>query len=88
MLSDSIHEIREKLLKEISHYSDSPWDKSYPSAQKMNLVLALTHLDLAIRSFDSFEIPDDHTWSAKDRLYAVARATNEFDDAIQSNGDD
>ena len=57
MLSDSIFDVRQRLIKEISYYAK--WDIEYPKSQEANLTLALYHLALAQAAYD-FGSSDDH----------------------------
>lgn len=82
MLSDSLFECRQQILREISHYSEPPFEVDYPNSQKQNLILALYHLTLAQMAFNSFEHPDNHTWNTKDKLAAMGRATAEYENAV------
>ena len=82
MLSDSIFEVRQKLIEQISYYAK--WDINYPKSQKANLTLALYHLALAQMAYDSFKHPDNHEFSADEKLKAMKRAKTEFHNAVSA----
>jgi hypothetical protein len=82
MLSDGLFEIRQKLLKVIKYYSDEPWGSDYPNSQRANLTFALYHLQLAQMAYDSFEHPDNHDFTLKDKSKAMTRAEKEYYEAI------
>ena len=79
MLSDSIFEVRQKLIEQIAYYAK--WDINYPKSQEANLTLALYHLALAQAAYD-FGCTDDHEFSAdeKNRMMVIAKA--EFHNAV------
>ena len=86
MLSDSLFAVRQKLIKEISHYSDEPFEADYPKSQQMNITLGLYYLQLAQMAYDSFEYPDDHEFNTEEK--AMTRAKKEFEDAINQTDSD
>jgi hypothetical protein len=81
MLSDTLHEIRQELLRQIAHYSKHPFDPAYPGAQRANLVRALFHLDLARHAFDN-PTPDDQEKTNAVKLELMGQAINNFDEAL------
>ena len=42
----------------------------------------LYHIQLAQMAFDSFERPNNHKWSIKEKKLAMDRAVLEYDDAV------
>ena len=82
MLSDSLFDLQQQLKRDISHYSEEPFEADYPNSQKTNIILALYHLQLAQMAFDSFEHPDNHVWGIKTKRIEKARATKEFEKAV------
>jgi hypothetical protein len=87
MLSDSLWEVRQKLLKEISCYSSEPFEADYPKSQEVNLTLALYHLQLAQMAYD-FGCKDDHEFNTEEKLKAMTRAKKEFYDAVNNMDSD
>lgn len=88
MLSDSLFEIRLKILKEIRHYADHPWDIDYPNSQKKNLILGLHHLNLARMAYDSGKNLDNHEWTEKEKSEAYTLSEKEYDDAVNNSDSD
>jgi hypothetical protein len=88
MLSDSLFEVRQKLLREINHYSEPPFEADYPKSQELNLTLALYHLQLAQMAYDSFGCRDDHEFNTEEKLKAMTRAKKEFYDAVNNMDSD
>jgi hypothetical protein len=83
MLSDSLFEIRTKLLKEIRKYSNSPWESDYPREQEMNLILAIYHLKLAGMAYDYCKYPDHN-----DTVKIMEKSKKEFEKAIENSDSD
>ena len=87
MLSDSIFDARMRLLEDIKHYAGKPYERDYPLSQRNGLIKALYHLELSQMAYDSFEFPDNHTFSKSDRDKCYHRAEMAFDGAIDGNSD-
>ena len=82
MLSDSLFDVRRKLQEEIAEHSRGTFGADYPNAQRKNLILALYHIQLAQMAFDSFERPNNHKWSIKEKKLAMDRSVLDYDDAV------
>tara|TARA_R110002126_G_scaffold121820_1_gene263373 strand:+ start:15 stop:272 length:258 start_codon:yes stop_codon:yes gene_type:complete len=85
MLSDRLFDVRWKLLEELREQSTGTFGADYPNAQKKNLILALYHMQLAQMAFDSFERPNNHKWSIKEKKLAMDRAVEEYEEAVEQN---
>ena len=87
MLSDSLFDMRCRLLDDIRNYSSETWGREYPDSQNDNFIRVLYHMELAQMAYDSFEHRDDHTFTKKEKDECMVRVTDEYEKAIQKHSD-
>ena len=82
MLSDSLFDAWYKILTEVAWYAED--DKEYPLSQKDNIIMALTHLDMARARFDRI---GDEDFNEDEKKMFIVRNTCKFFEAVNNEGE-